>query len=507
MQGPPGTGKSQTITNILAAAVHDNKKVLFVAEKMAALEVVYNRMCKVGLKDLCLELHSRSANKKTFLQGLAETISNSKGVKSPNLDTEELVKARDELNKVSNLLHKPLPKRDYAPYSVLTELVSYVSKNTRAPRFDATHLESITSDQESEIFEALQNYLDIVSEFGFGSDNPFRGTTNLDLQPTDLQRLLDDLKGATDSLSSWTSFQSKLERAISPESLLTLSSADSCRSIFEYLQRAPVNSNQFISFVYANKGIARFEDAVCHAQSWVNFKKEISETVTENVWKTDLEHLRSPIVKGMGSFLSRIFGKYRSASKELGTYLKSDLPKSPEDRLKLVDAIIEGKKKRDLFDEEVEFLKSKIGEEWRGERTPFTEIISVLKWLQGTSKEFAEFTSEKLKGLIGQETIRTFSAQDFESRKSSLLESFQRVNQRLGLSDLSEESVKDLSLQDLGTRIKAMMQNPDTYSLWTRTAFTSNRLIELQCGPLLEMIREEKVSLSSAKTELGYAIA
>lgn len=507
VQGPPGTGKSQTITNILAAAVHDNKKVLFVAEKMAALEVVYNRMCKVGLKDLCLELHSRSANKKTFLQGLAETISNSKGVESPNLDTEELVKARDELNKVSNLLHKPLPKRDYAPYSVLTELVSYVSKNTRAPRFDATHLESITSDQESEIFEALRNYLDIVSEFGFGGDNPFRGTTNLDLQPTDLQRLLDDLEGATDSLSSWTSFQSKLERAISPESLLTLSSADSCRSIFENLQRAPVNSNQFISFVYANKGIARFEDAICHAQSWVNFKKEISETVTENVWKTDLEHLRSPIVKGMGSFLSRIFGKYRSASKELGTYLKSDLPKSPEDRLKLVDAIIEGKKKRDLFDEEVEFLKSKIGEEWRGERTPFAEIISVLKWLQGTSKELAEFTSEKLKGLIGQETIRTFSAQDFESRKSSLLESFQRVNQRLGLSDLSEESVKDLSLQDLGTRIKAMMQNPDTYSLWTRTAFTSNRLIELQCGPLLEMIREEKVSLSSAKTELGYAIA
>ena len=58
VQGPPGTGKSQTITNILAAAAYDNKKVLFVAEKMAALDVVYSRMCKVGLKDLCLELHS-----------------------------------------------------------------------------------------------------------------------------------------------------------------------------------------------------------------------------------------------------------------------------------------------------------------------------------------------------------------------------------------------------------------------------------------------------------------
>ncbi len=74
VQGPPGTGKSQTITNILAAAVRDGKSVLFVAEKMAALSVVHNRMVKTGLKDTCLELHSRSANKKAFLQELAQTL-------------------------------------------------------------------------------------------------------------------------------------------------------------------------------------------------------------------------------------------------------------------------------------------------------------------------------------------------------------------------------------------------------------------------------------------------
>ena len=131
------------------------------------LRLFTSRMCKVGLKDLCLELHSRSANKKVFLQGLAETISKSKGVESPSLDAAELKKARDELNKVANLLHQDLPQRDYTPYSVLSRLVSYVSKNTRAPRFDARDLESLTRDQELELFDALQDYLDIVSEFGF----------------------------------------------------------------------------------------------------------------------------------------------------------------------------------------------------------------------------------------------------------------------------------------------------------------------------------------------------
>lgn len=58
LQGPPGTGKSQTITNIIAEAIADGKKVLFVSEKVAALQVVYNRLSKVGLADFCLALHS-----------------------------------------------------------------------------------------------------------------------------------------------------------------------------------------------------------------------------------------------------------------------------------------------------------------------------------------------------------------------------------------------------------------------------------------------------------------
>ncbi len=61
IQGPPGTGKSQTITNLIAEAIGRGKSVLFVAEKMAALEVVKRRLDAVGLGDACLELHSHKA--------------------------------------------------------------------------------------------------------------------------------------------------------------------------------------------------------------------------------------------------------------------------------------------------------------------------------------------------------------------------------------------------------------------------------------------------------------
>lgn len=73
IQGPPGTGKSQTITNIIASAVAEGKTVLFVAEKMSALEVVYRRMAAIGLGPLCLELHSHKANKRAVLDELKQT--------------------------------------------------------------------------------------------------------------------------------------------------------------------------------------------------------------------------------------------------------------------------------------------------------------------------------------------------------------------------------------------------------------------------------------------------
>lgn len=57
LQGPPGTGKSQTITNLIAANLMAGKKVLFVAEKQAALDVVKVRLEDIGLSKFVLDMH------------------------------------------------------------------------------------------------------------------------------------------------------------------------------------------------------------------------------------------------------------------------------------------------------------------------------------------------------------------------------------------------------------------------------------------------------------------
>ena len=108
LEGPPGTGKSETIANIICHNIALGKKVLFVAEKMAALNVVYRRMEKVGLDHLCLELHSNKANKKAVIEQLRMATGKREGVSSDKwMESVRLLKdKRSGLNRFVEALHK-----------------------------------------------------------------------------------------------------------------------------------------------------------------------------------------------------------------------------------------------------------------------------------------------------------------------------------------------------------------------------------------------------------------
>ena len=73
IQGPPGTGKSQTITNLIADYVARGKRVLFVCEKRAAIDVVFHRLRQQGLDELCCLIHDSQTDKKAFILNLKQT--------------------------------------------------------------------------------------------------------------------------------------------------------------------------------------------------------------------------------------------------------------------------------------------------------------------------------------------------------------------------------------------------------------------------------------------------
>lgn len=108
LEGPPGTGKSQTITNLIAHFLGQGKTVLFVSEKMAALDVVQRRLDRIGLGPFCLQLHSAKAKKAEVLQQLrtALDVSNQFTTEEWQREAERLQRLRSELNSLVKALHK-----------------------------------------------------------------------------------------------------------------------------------------------------------------------------------------------------------------------------------------------------------------------------------------------------------------------------------------------------------------------------------------------------------------
>lgn len=111
LHGPPGTGKSQTITAMVANALTKGKTVLFVAEKMAALEVVQKRLTALGIQDFCMELHSNKATKKSVLDQLKRGLEI--GVQGMETDYDKKIqdirKMRAELDAYAKALHVKRP--------------------------------------------------------------------------------------------------------------------------------------------------------------------------------------------------------------------------------------------------------------------------------------------------------------------------------------------------------------------------------------------------------------
>lgn len=124
VEGPPGTGKSQTITNLIAAALHEGMSVLFVAEKKAALEVVRSRLNHVGLGDFCLELHSHKTQKGQLHADIGRRLKKEyRDAATLERELDDLAQERERLISYSRLINQTLQPDNETIYDVfwLTE--------------------------------------------------------------------------------------------------------------------------------------------------------------------------------------------------------------------------------------------------------------------------------------------------------------------------------------------------------------------------------------------------
>jgi len=215
LEGPPGTGKSQTITNLISQCLAKGKTVLFVSEKMAALEVVHRRLVAVGLGEFCLELHSNKARKRVVLERLGRSW-DALGAESPadHGDAGDLEKLRQRLNSYVEALHLPRPLGRSA-FQVTSLIIGLKDAPQAAIGFDVSPHE-LTREQFKSLIEAVQRAQAAAGPLGDVKLHPWRAAQQTEWHHSSQHEVMTtvrDLDAAADVVAERASSCAKVLQA------------------------------------------------------------------------------------------------------------------------------------------------------------------------------------------------------------------------------------------------------------------------------------------------------
>ena len=215
IEGPPGTGKSQTITNLIAAAMAQGKKVLFVAEKLAALEVVRRRLDRAGLGDFCLELHSHTSQKRQVLDAVQQRLQQHGQYRNPATIEVEIARYEEHKNALQRhalRLNSPWKHTGLSAHDIFMAATRHrqdcpVPPETLHPEgYDGHRYDPATlrrhRDQAGNYGKVYQTVAQQLGEAMQLQEHPWYGVRNGDLQIFDSQRVRQSLEQWQHSLQT-----------------------------------------------------------------------------------------------------------------------------------------------------------------------------------------------------------------------------------------------------------------------------------------------------------------
>jgi len=169
IEGPPGTGKSQTISNLIASLIYEGKKVLFVSEKLAALEVVNKRLKEVGLGEFCLEVHSNKTKKTTLLESIKNRLN--KNYKKPHeIEQTKLIleEKQKQIQSYIEALQKKILPINKTVFEMFWLLENYlINLGDNVINIEIKDVDKFSEKVLIEIEELLNIYIKYLKEFKF----------------------------------------------------------------------------------------------------------------------------------------------------------------------------------------------------------------------------------------------------------------------------------------------------------------------------------------------------
>jgi hypothetical protein len=174
LKGPPGTGKSQTIANLICGAIAAGKRVLFVAEKRAAIEAVTKRLNATGLSNLVLDLHEGAESRKWLAAQLGASLEGIRtaGAANSESDHAQLVRARDTLRLHAQDLHRTHSPWDVSIFAAQVEVLDRGRPQVVA-RLRGADLQNVTAQRLEELMDSLRDLISLDGLSLLDRDSPW----------------------------------------------------------------------------------------------------------------------------------------------------------------------------------------------------------------------------------------------------------------------------------------------------------------------------------------------
>ena len=312
IEGPPGTGKSQTIANMIAELLAQNKKILFVSQKIAALEVVKNRLAANALGPFCLELHSNKTNRKNVLAELNKTLDYSF---IGNYDLQVLSKILTDMKILKNYskeLHNPFGTLKISPYKALGTVLN----NSNIPDFMYIFkdYDKWTNEDLKVKKELFHNITQTIKKLGNPKEFAWYGSQIKELGLEQKLKLKKEIDSLIKNINNIEINIDNLCNEISLNKITEISQLEQAVNIVDIILNIPVTAIPYLENEDKNleENISLIRDEVT---KFNKYKNRTENKYGNNILKQDIDDLISKLSIHKDNFISKLFFKFNKEYK------------------------------------------------------------------------------------------------------------------------------------------------------------------------------------------------
>lgn len=384
LQGPPGTGKSQTITNIIAECLSDGKKVLFVSEKMAALNVVYDKLKQAGLAEFCLQLHSHKANKKDVIADICHTLRAGKSAVSSKAAEEIAIKekAQHQLDAYAVELHKLRPVIEKSLYQLYESYAAF--RSMPDVEYPIPQLSSKGKAYLTETASLLEQYVDYIPSIGYDyRKNPWYGYINQDTSYQSKNEVKSDLS----IFSQFLQILIPLQQEISEKYGIQCDSIEDAHiwnSFFGFAATSKLITPSLLNRVHFDTVTSALRELQTQSADILAVRSVLSAVFDDDIYKLDGAAYHKRLTKQFGGTFSRLFNaEYKQLITDLRLCKKDGKKPSYNEAVTMTERLSYYQQKNLEFVEAETPIKAFLGEAYHGVETEWDYVAEQMSVLEG----------------------------------------------------------------------------------------------------------------------------